>query len=58
MKLAADDAAAIGEWIAGGKLSKPSAEQIGAWDDDREKRFLCLIVSPYVLIQEKGSVLP
>ena len=55
VKLAADDAAAIGAWIAGGGLAKPSAEQIVAWNEDREKRFLCLIVSPYVLIQEKGK---
>ena len=52
VKLAADDAAAIGGLIAAGGLAKPSAEQIAAWDGDREKRFLCLIVSPYVLIQE------
>ena len=52
VKLAADDATAIGGLIAGGGLTKPSAEQIAAWDGDREKRFLCLIVSPYVLIQE------
>ncbi|HEY6872302.1 MAG TPA: DUF2288 domain-containing protein [Geobacteraceae bacterium] len=56
VKLASDDAAAIGGWIAGGGLTKPSAEQIAAWDGDREKRFLCLIVSPYVLIQEKPVV--
>jgi hypothetical protein len=56
-KVAADDTAAIGGWIAGRKLAKPSAEQIAAWDGDREKRFLCLIVSPYVLIQEKKEIL-
>jgi len=39
-------------------LTKPSAEQIAEWDGDREKRFLCLIVSPYVLIQEKQDVVP
>ena len=58
VKLADDDAAAIASWIAGGGLTKPSAEQIAAWDGDREKRFLCLIVSPYVLIQEKQDVVP
>ncbi|HTG83078.1 MAG TPA: DUF2288 domain-containing protein [Geobacteraceae bacterium] len=57
VRLAADDAAAVGGWIAAGRLSKPSEEQIGAWDRDREKRFLCLIVSPYVLIQEKPAIL-
>lgn len=56
-KIAADDTAAIGGWVAGGKLTKPSVEQIAAWDLDKEKRFLCLIVSPYVVIQEKEPVL-
>lgn len=56
LKIAADDAAAIGAWIAGGKLSKPSAEQIAAWDGEKDRLFLCLIVSPYVLIQEKAAV--
>ncbi len=56
LKLAADDTGCIAGWIAGGKLTKPSAEQIGAWDGDQEKRFLCLIISPYVLIQEKGTL--
>ncbi len=56
VKLAADETTAIGGWIAGGGLGKPSAEQLAAWDGDREKCFLCLIVSPYVLIQEKPDV--
>lgn len=57
VKIAADDTAAVGGWIVGGKLAKPSPEQVAAWDRDREKRFLCLIVSPYVLIQEKQDLL-
>lgn len=54
LKVAADDAAAIGGWISGGELTRPSAEQIAAWNGNRDKRFASLIVSPYVLIQEKG----
>ncbi len=57
MKLAADDTDSIAGWIASGKVTKPSAEQIGAWNGDREKRFLCLIISPYVLVQEKETLL-
>ena len=54
VRIVADDAAAISGWIAAGKLARPSAEEIAAWDGNRGKRFLSLIVSPYVLIQEKG----
>ncbi len=50
--IAADDATAINGWIVAGKLTKPSAGEIAAWDGDRRKKFLSLIVSPYVLIQE------
>jgi hypothetical protein len=38
--------------IAAGQLAKPSREQVAAWDADRARKFLMLIVSPYVLIQE------
>ena len=57
VKVVEDDAAAIAEWIRGEKLGKPTAEQVAAWDTDRDKRFFCLIVSPYVLIREKPETL-
>ncbi len=57
LMLAADDAAAVGGWIKAGKLTKPSAVEIGAWDADRRRKFLSLIVSPYVLIQEIPAVI-
>ena len=52
--LAADDVKSIERWIASGLLAKPSAQQIKQWDGEQGKRFLCLIVSPYVLIQEES----
>lgn len=52
-RIASDDTATIGGWIETGKLSKPSAEQITGWDGNTEVRFATLIVSPYILIQEK-----
>ena len=52
-RLADDDAATVGEWIQSGKLTKPSAEQVVAWDTARDKPFHMLIISPYVLMQEK-----
>jgi hypothetical protein len=56
VKIVADDTAAVNGWIAGGKLAKPSAEQIAAWNDNRRTCFLTLIVSPYVLIQEIPAI--
>ena len=50
--VAADEVAVVERWIASGMLAKPSAAQIRAWEEDRGKRFNCLIVSPYVLFQE------
>lgn len=52
LKVAEDDATAIGQWISGGALTKPSVEQIALWDADKQKSFSMLIVSPYILIQE------
>lgn len=56
LKIARDDASAVGEWIANGMIGKPTAEQIAAWDGDRTKTFSMLVVSPYVLIQELCAV--
>jgi hypothetical protein len=52
LALAVDDSATVRGWITEHKLTKPSAEQIAAWDRQENKRFQTLIVSPYVLIQE------
>ncbi len=57
LKIAADDSAAVRSWIDGGLLSKPSREQIASWDCDRSKKFRVLIVSPYVLIQERTPLM-
>ena len=57
VKVAADEAPAIAAWIREGKLSKPTTEQIELWAADRATSFRCLIVSPYVLIQEKPDTL-
>lgn len=52
LRVAADDAAAIGAWIDARQLTKPDEAQIARWDVEEGKRFNTLIVSPYVLIQE------
>ena len=51
--VASDNTAKVGVWISEALIAKPSAEQMGAWNSDRAKRFDTLIVQPYVLVQEK-----
>ena len=53
MHVAADDMAVIQHLVEMGKLGKPNLHQLRAWDAELHKRFAMLIVSPYVLIQER-----
>lgn len=53
LKIAADDIAVIDQWVSDGKIGKPSEIQILHWNEDKQKKFSMLIVSPYVLIQER-----
>ena len=53
--VAADDVHLIERWIASGVLGKPTPQQVEQWDAEQGKQFLCLIVSPYVLIQEQSQ---
>lgn len=48
--LAANDTDKVRQWIADGSLSRPSREQLDTWQPG--KIFACLIVQPFVLIQE------
>ena len=53
LRLASDDAGCIESWIRDGKISTPTESQISQWNDAKQKRFAMLIVSPFVLIQER-----
>lgn len=53
-RIANDDTSVISGWIESGKVGKPSSAQIAAWDADQGKNFQMLIVSPYILIQDKA----
>lgn len=55
-RIAADDSLTVSAWIAAGKVGKPTEENIEQWNRDPLKSFLTLIVSPYVLIQEIGTI--
>jgi len=55
-KVAADDVAIIQQLVEYGMIGKPSDAKIRAWEEDKQKKFAMLIVSPYVLFQEKMPV--
>lgn len=55
-RMAADDAELVGVWISSGSIGKPTAEDIAAWDRTPAKKFLMLVISPYVLIQAIGTM--
>lgn len=53
LKVASDDIEVIQQLVETGKIGKPSEAKIKSWDDNKLKKFAMLIVSPYVLFQEK-----
>jgi hypothetical protein len=53
--IAADNVNFVQRWISEQQMTKPSAEQIAEWNQNIAKKFNALIVSPYVLIQEKSN---
>jgi len=53
--VANDDTATVRRWIADGRLSKPSAQQLSDWNATPQKSFDALIVQPYVLIRERDT---
>ena len=50
--IASDSIPEVQQWIDKQLIAKPSPTQIGEWNSDRTKRFVTLIVQPYVLVQE------
>jgi len=53
LMIAQDNTPVITEWVNTGKLGKPTLSQVNQWNADKQKKFSMLIVSPFVLIQEK-----
>ncbi len=50
--VARDEKELVGPWIEDAQLSKPSREQLDAWETQLDKGFRVLIVQPFILIQE------
>ena len=54
--VASDDGARVEQWMDAGQLTKPTEEQVAAWQDETDDRFTVVIVQPYVLAQRDTSL--
>lgn len=52
-RVAADDIESIQQLVEQGMVGKPTDAKIRSWEENVDKKFAMLIVSPYVLFQEK-----
>lgn len=53
-EIAGDNKELVERWLANSLLSKPDIEQITKWDNNKQKLFSILVISPFVLAQEVG----
>ena len=49
--LTEDNTQVVQAWIADSWLRHPSAEELSAWNANKEKEFISLVVPPFVLIR-------
>jgi hypothetical protein len=52
---AADNSVQVQGWLASGLLVKPTAAQLDLWNSQPDKCFSMLVISPFVLIQERDD---
>lgn len=50
--IASDRSVEVQKWINQNLLTKPTPQHIINWDANPKERFLCLVVQPYILIQD------
>ena len=53
--VATDEKERVAAWIEAGRLRKPSAADLGAWERDGDARFVSVVVQPFVLVHEAGD---
>ncbi len=51
--IATDNVQRVQRWIGEQLITKPTVEQLQAWEKDQAQQLTSLIVQPYVLVQEK-----
>ena len=52
MALATDDAAKVAAWLADATLRRPTQDERAAWPVDEDRRWVAVIVRPFVLVQD------
>ena len=52
IKVVRDDAATVAAWVESGKIWKPTRGQLDAWNAAPDRKFMSLVVQPYVFVQE------
>lgn len=50
--IARDDTTAVSAWLAQGALRRPSPEERAAWPEATHRRWLAVVVQPFVLVQD------
>lgn len=55
VRVAMDDVGAIGGWVASGELRKPSADERAAWPGEANRRWVAVVVQPFVLVQDPAD---
>jgi hypothetical protein len=50
--VARDDVASVKAWLEHGVLARPSAEEQASWASAEGRRWLAVVVQPFVLIQD------
>ncbi len=56
LKMAGDDQAAVGKWLAEGQVARASTEDARDWNA-RQPTFWAVVAAPWVLVQEAGPPL-
>lgn len=55
VRVALDDVGAVEGWIASGELRKPSSDERVTWSAAAGRRWMALVVQPFVLVQDPAD---
>jgi hypothetical protein len=51
--IAEDDTTGVSSWLADGSLRRPTADERARWPGETARRWLAVVVQPFVLVQEQ-----
>jgi len=55
LAVAKNEESSVRGWIDSGELSKPDLARLTEWERTPDRSFLCVVVHPFVLIQNFGN---